>query len=152
MVNSQRTTLDATFAALADPTRRAILARLATRESSVTELARPFRMSLPAIHKHLRVLERAGLLAHAKHGRVRRCRLVARPMKGAARWIERYRRFWEAQFDALAAYLAQPDQQETPAWPAPPESGSRRPSPSSSAARSQPRRSGSSARGRRRRR
>jgi DNA-binding transcriptional ArsR family regulator len=149
MVNSRQTALDATFAALSDPTRRAILARLATREASLTELARPFRMSLPAIHKHLRVLERAGLLAHAKHGRVRRCRLVARPMKGAARWIERYRRFWEAQFDALAAYLAQPNQQETPAWP--PESDSSPPSPSGSDAPSRHRRSASSGRGPRRR-
>src|SRR5213593_2178627 len=149
MVKHAHRALDATFAALADPTRRAILARLAAREASVSELARPFAMSLPGVHKHLRVLERAGLVAHAKHGRVRRCRLVARPMKDAARWIERYRRFWEAQFDALAAYLAQPDHQETSAWP--PESGTP-PSPSGSAAPSKPRGSGSSARGRRRRR
>src|SRR2546430_7581310 len=110
--------LDATFAALADPTRRAILAQLAnTREASVAELARRFRMPLPGVHKHWRVLERAGLVAHAKQGRIRRCRLVARPMKDVARWIERYRRFWEAQFDALAVYLAQPNAQESPAWP-----------------------------------
>jgi len=140
--------LSATFAALADPTRRAILARLAAREASVSELARPFAMSLPGVHKHLRVLARAGLVAHAKHGRVRRCRLVARPMRDAARWIERYRRFWEAHFDALAAYLAQSDTQEKSAWP--PERGSP-PSPSGSAAPSRPRGTGSSGRGRRRR-
>ncbi|HZI21881.1 MAG TPA: metalloregulator ArsR/SmtB family transcription factor, partial [Gemmatimonadales bacterium] len=132
MVKYRDAALDATFSALADPTRRAILARLATREASVTELARPFRISLPGVHKHLGVLERAGLVAHAKHGRVRRCRLVARPMKDAARWIERYRRFWEAQFDALAAYLAEPNEQETPAWP--PKSDSTPPSPSASGA------------------
>src|SRR2546422_8745573 len=83
MVKYQGNALDATFAALADPTRRAILARLAGREVSVSELARPSAISLPGVHKHLRVLERAGLVAHAKHGRVRRCRLVARPMKEA---------------------------------------------------------------------
>src|SRR5437870_13910582 len=109
--------LDATCAALADPPRRAILAQLATRDASLTELARPFRISLPGVHKHLRVLERAGLVAHAKQGRIRRCRLVARPLKDVARWIERYRRFWEAQFDALGVYLAQPNAQEPSAWP-----------------------------------
>src|SRR3989441_3593469 len=103
MVKYQGNALDATFAALADPTRRAILARLAGREASVSELARPFAISLPGVHKHLRVLERAGLVAHAKHGRLRRCRLVARPMREAARWIERYRRHWEAQLAAPAA-------------------------------------------------
>lgn len=97
--------LDSTFSALADPTRRAILARLALGESSVQELASPFKVSLPAISKHLRVLERAGLLARTKHGRVHRCRLVARPFRDAADWIERYRQFWEQQFDALAQYL-----------------------------------------------
>src|SRR5256885_2039516 len=141
--------LDATFAALADPTRRAILAQLAnTREASVTELARPFRMSLPGVHKHLRVLERAGLVAHAKQGRIRRCRLVARPMKDAARWIERYRRFWETQFDALAAYLAQPNAQESSAWP--PDKSSGPPSRSGSGARSRRGRSAASGRGPRR--
>ncbi|PYP44444.1 MAG: transcriptional regulator [Gemmatimonadetes bacterium] len=140
--------LDATFAALADPTRRAILAQLAnTREASVTELARPFRMSLPGVHKHLRVLERAGLVAHAKQGRIRRCRLVARPMKDVARWIERYRRFWEAQFDALAVYLAQPNAQESPAWPR--DKSSSPASRSDSGAASRRRGSASSGRGRR---
>ncbi|PYO97637.1 MAG: transcriptional regulator [Gemmatimonadetes bacterium] len=147
MVKYDEPALDATFAALADPTRRAILARLATRESSLTDLARPFRMSLPGVHKHLRVLERAGLVAHAKQGRIRRCRLVARPMKDVARWIEPYRRLWEAQFDALAAYLAQPHAQESSAWP--PDKSSNRPSPSGSGARSRRGRSASSVRGRR---
>jgi len=132
MVNHSTADLDAVFAALADPTRRAILAQLATHEASVTELAQPFRISLPGVHKHLRVLERAGLLVHAKHGRVRRCRLHARPMKRAARWIERYRRFWEHQFDALAAYLAATEPEETVPWPlsnsAPPPSRSGAPS------------------------
>src|SRR5207249_2638716 len=148
MVKSNDPALDVTFAALADPTRRAILARLATRDASLTDLARPFRMSLPGVHKHLRVLERAGLVAHAKQGRIRRCRLVARPMKDAARWIERYRRFWETQFDALAAYLAQPNGQESSAWP--PDKSSAPPSRSGSGARSRRGRSASSRRGPRR--
>jgi len=152
MVKYEGNALDATFAALADPTRRAILARLAGREASVSELARPFAISLPGVHKHLRVLERAGLVAHAKHGRVRRCRLVARPMKEAARWIERYRHYWEAQFDALAAYLAQSEPQERAPWP--PETGRppSPPSPSGSDAPSRRRGSGSSGRGRSRKR
>ncbi|MGH7546897.1 MAG: ArsR/SmtB family transcription factor [Gemmatimonadales bacterium] len=147
MVKYEDRALDITFAALADPTRRAILARLAGRDASVTELARPFRISLPAVHKHLGVLERAGLIARQKHGRVRRCRLVARPMKSAARWIERYRRFWEQQLDALAAYLAQSNNQETPPWP--PESDGP-PSPSDSGAPLTRPRRGSSEPGRRR--
>jgi len=105
-------------------------------------------MSLPGVHKHLRVLERAGLVAHAKQGRIRRCRLVAQPMKDAARWIERYRRFWETQFDALAAYLAQPNAQESSAWP--PDKSSAPPSRSGSGARSRRGRSASSRRGPRR--
>ena len=120
MVNHQEPTLNAVFAALADPTRRAILAHLAQHEASVSELARPFSMSLPGVHKHLRVLERAGLLAHAKRGRVRRCRLRHQAMKNAARWIERYRRFWEHQFDALATYLEATEPKETDLWPPPP--------------------------------
>jgi len=148
MVKSNDPALDVTFAALADPTRRAILARRSTRDASLTDLARPFRMSLPGVHKHLRVLERAGLVAHAKQGRIRRCRLVARPMKDAARWIERYRRFWETQFDALAAYLAQPNAQESSAWP--PDKSSAPPSRSGSGARSRRGRSASSRRGPRR--
>ena len=105
MVKYDNGSLDKTFAALSDPTRRAILARLAQGDTSVTELAEPFSVSLPAISKHLRVLERAGLLIQEKDGRVRRCRLVAGPLKEAAEWIVRYHEFWEAQFDALAEYL-----------------------------------------------
>jgi DNA-binding transcriptional ArsR family regulator len=97
--------LDATFGALADPTRRAILARLALGEATVTELAAPFDVSLPAVSKHLRVLESAGLLRREIDGRIHRCRLASQPMKDAAAWIESYRSFWEAQFDALAKYL-----------------------------------------------
>jgi len=119
MVNQRAVGLDTVFSALADPTRRGMLARLAAGDSSLSELARPFRMSLPAIHKHLRVLARAGLVAHAKHGRVRRCRLVAEPMRDAAHWISRYRRFWERQFDALAHYLEDPNapSEEDSPWP-----------------------------------
>lgn len=105
MVKYYTSSLDATFSALADPTRRAILARLTRGEASVTELAEPFDMSLPAISKHLRVLEGAGLLIAKKDGRVRRCRLAAEPMKAAAEWIVLYQRFWEERFDALAEYL-----------------------------------------------
>lgn len=99
--------LDITFAALADPTRRAILTRLARGESSVGELARPFDVSLPAVSRHLRVLERAGLLSQDRQGRVRRCRLQAGPMRAAAAWIHRYRRFWPRQLDALDAFVEQ---------------------------------------------
>jgi DNA-binding transcriptional ArsR family regulator len=97
--------LDATFGALADPTRRAILARLTLGEANVTELATPFDISLPAVSKHLRVLESAGLLQREIDGRIHRCRLAAQPMKNAAAWMETYRAFWEAQLDALAHYL-----------------------------------------------
>jgi len=106
MVNHERA-LDATFQALADPTRRAIVAALARGQASVTELARPHRMSLPAVMKHLRVLQRAGLVNQRKRGRTRRCRLAARPLKNAEAWISQYRAFWEMQFDALDRYLAQ---------------------------------------------
>lgn len=105
MVNYMSDSLGATFAALADPTRRAILERLARGEASVTELAEPFQVSLPAISKQLRVLEQAGLLIREKEGRVRRCRLDAEPMKEAAEWLARYRRYWERQLDSLADYL-----------------------------------------------
>jgi DNA-binding transcriptional ArsR family regulator len=97
--------LSTTFAALSDPTRRAILARLAAGEASVTELAEPFEMSLPAISKHLKVLERAGLIARGREAQWRPCRLKAGPLKGAADWLERYRRFWEQGFDRLEDYL-----------------------------------------------
>ena len=105
MRNSEEV-LDSVFAALSDPTRRAILERLAMGDASVTELARPFEMSLPAISKHLGVLEKASLITREKDGRVRRCRLTADPMKEAAQWIGRYRAFWEEQLDALEGYLS----------------------------------------------
>jgi DNA-binding transcriptional ArsR family regulator len=97
--------LSATFSALADPTRRAILARLASGETSVTELAEPFSISLPAISKHLKVLERAGLIARGREAQWRPCRLEAGPLKDAAAWLEEYRRFWEQSFDRLDDYL-----------------------------------------------
>jgi len=97
--------LSATFAALADPTRRAILARLALGETSVTELAKPFRMSAPAVSKHLKVLERAGLIARSREAQWRPARLEAGPLKDAAQWIEHYRRFWEESLDRLETYL-----------------------------------------------
>jgi DNA-binding transcriptional ArsR family regulator len=97
--------LSTTFAALADPTRRAILARLVTGERSVTELAEPFTMSLPAVSKHLRVLERAGLIAQGREAQWRPCRLEAAPLKQVADWTERYRAIWEGRFDRLDSYL-----------------------------------------------
>jgi DNA-binding transcriptional ArsR family regulator len=97
--------LDATFAALADPTRRAILARLARGDASVTELAEPFSMTQPAISKHLKVLERAGLVSRGQDAQRRPRRLEARPLRNATRWLENYRRFWEAQFGRLDALL-----------------------------------------------
>lgn len=107
MVKHRATTLDAVFSALADPTRRKILARLSEGEASVSELAEPFAISLPAVSKHLGVLEDAGLLIREKDGRVRHCRMVAEPMEDALRWIARYGRFWEAQFDSLEGYLSE---------------------------------------------
>ena len=104
--------LSATFAALADPTRRAILARLASGETSVTELAAPFEMSLPAISKHLKVLERAGLIARGREAQWRPCRLEAGPLKDVAKWIEFYRRFWEQSFDRLEEYLREVQKKE----------------------------------------
>jgi DNA-binding transcriptional ArsR family regulator len=98
--------LSITFAALADPTRRAILLRLASGEATVTELARPFDMSQPAISKHLAVLERAGLISRSRQAQRRPCRLEARRLKQAKQWIERYRRFWEESFDRLDAYAS----------------------------------------------
>jgi DNA-binding transcriptional ArsR family regulator len=97
--------LDATFAALADPTRRAILARLASGEASVTELAAPFDMSQPAISKHLKVLERAGLISRGRDAQRRPRRLEARPLAEATGWLENYRRFWEGNFERLDAVL-----------------------------------------------
>jgi DNA-binding transcriptional ArsR family regulator len=97
--------LSATFAALADPTRRAILARLVSGECSVTELAEPFEMSMPAVSKHLRVLERAGLIARGREAQWRPCRLEASPLKEVADWAERFRAIWEQRFDRLEMYL-----------------------------------------------
>jgi len=97
--------LSATFAALADPTRRAILARLASGECSVTELAEPFEMSMPAVSKHLRVLERAGLIARGREAQWRPCRIEAARLKEVAEWTERYRHIWEQRVDRLDAYL-----------------------------------------------
>ena len=97
--------LSETFSALADPTRRAILARLALGESSVTELAEPFEMSLPAVSKHLKVLERAGLIARGRDAQWRPCRLEPAPLKDVDDWIEHYRKFWEQSFDRLDLYL-----------------------------------------------
>ena len=108
MVYQHSGELDSVFAALADPTRRAIVARLAEGEASVSELAEPFAMSLPAVFKHLQVLKQAGLVDDYKLGRVRRCRLTALPLQGAHRWIGEYGRFWDGQFDALADYLRGP--------------------------------------------
>lgn len=97
--------LSATFSALSDPTRRAILARLATGETTVTELAEPFEMSLPAISKHLKVLERAGLITRGREAQWRPCRLEASRLKEASDWLERYRQFWEQSLDRLQSYL-----------------------------------------------
>ena len=99
--------LTTTFAALADPTRRAILSRLASGKASVTELTEPFEMSLPAVSKHLKVLERAGLIARSREAQWRPCRLEPGPLKDVAEWVERYRRFWEQSFGRLDAYLGE---------------------------------------------
>jgi DNA-binding transcriptional ArsR family regulator len=105
MVNYSPKTLNRTFAALADPTRRRILAHLARGDRCVTDLAKPHSMSLPAISKHLRVLEKAGLLRRRRYGRVHEMKLEAKPLKQAARWVEEYRKFWEGSLDRLADYL-----------------------------------------------
>ena len=99
--------LSATFGALADPTRRAILARLSSGEASVTELAKPFEMSMPAISKHLKVLEHAGLIARGREAQWRPCRIEAAPLKDVAGWVENYRQFWEQSFDRLDDYLVE---------------------------------------------
>jgi len=99
--------LSTTLSALADPTRRAILARLALGETTVKELAAPFDISLPAVSKHLKVLERAGLISRGQDAQWRPCRLAAGPMKDVADWVERYRTFWEGSFDRLDGYLAE---------------------------------------------
>ncbi len=106
--------LSDTFAALADPTRRAILARLARGEASVTELAEPFAMSLPAVSKHLKVLERAGLITRGRQAQWRPCRLDARPLRDVAAWIDEYRRFWAESFERLDEYLREVQSRERP--------------------------------------
>jgi DNA-binding transcriptional ArsR family regulator len=105
MVKYSPDSLNRTFAALADPTRRRILAHLARGNHRVTDLARPYDISLPAISKHLRVLEKAGLLRRRRYGRVHEIKLEAKPLKQAAQWVEEYRKFWEGSLDRLAAYL-----------------------------------------------
>jgi DNA-binding transcriptional ArsR family regulator len=107
-------TLDRVFAALADPTRRAIVDRLSRGNASISELAQPFRMSLPAVSKHLRVLEGAGLMSRQKVGRTHHCALIAAPLRDAQDFIDRYRAFWSTQLDRLAAFVEQPP---TPAKP-----------------------------------
>lgn len=104
--------LSATFSALADPTRRAILARLRTGEATVMELAEPFKMSLPAVSKHLKVLENAGLISRSREAQWRPCRLEASPLKEADDWLETYRRFWDESFDRLDDYLRELQEEE----------------------------------------
>jgi DNA-binding transcriptional ArsR family regulator len=101
--------LDSTFGALADPTRRAILATLMLGETSISKLAEPHDMSLPAVMKHVRVLEQAGLVSQEKTGRTRRCRLAAQPLREAEQWISQYRQFWEGALDSLERFLNQPE-------------------------------------------
>lgn len=105
MVNYSSKQLDPVFAALADPTRRAILVRLTHGEATVMQVAQPFETSLPAISKHIKVLEEAGLVARRKDGRTHHLRLVASPLKNAVQWLEQYRWFWESQFDSLEQFL-----------------------------------------------
>ena len=104
--------LSTTFAALADPTRRAILARLALGETTVTELAKPFEMTLPAVTKHLKVLQRAGLITQGRQAQWRPCRLEAKPLQDVADWVEPYRRFWDERLDRLADYLQELQKEE----------------------------------------
>jgi len=104
--------LTTTFAALADPTRRAILARLTSGETSVMELAKPFEMTLPAVTKHLKVLQRAGLITQGRHAQWRPCRLEAKPLREVADWVEQYRGFWEERLDRLEDYLRELQKQE----------------------------------------
>jgi DNA-binding transcriptional ArsR family regulator len=138
MVKYNDEALDRTFAALADPTRRALLARLGDRETvSVSELAQPFAMSLPAIMKHLDVLSDAGLIAREKTGRVVACRLMAKPMEQAVEWLNRYQRFWSDNLDRLAVFL---EEDQWPSHQAPPSTQDPA-SPSSAASAQVPKRS-----------
>ena len=116
-MNTTTDILSTTFAALADPTRRAILARLAAGETSVTELAEPFEMTLPAISKHLKVLQRAGLIERRREAQWRPARLEAGPLRDVAEWLEHYRRFWEGSFDRLEDYLRDIQQEDEPDEP-----------------------------------
>ena len=130
MVNSQSAPLDRTFAALADPTRRALLARLDAEEAvTVSELARPFPVSLPAIMKHLDVLSDAGLIVRSKSGRTVTCQLKAEPMEQAMNWLAHYQRYWTQQLDRLAAFL---EEEKWPADPASPSSAASTPRPKKS--------------------
>jgi DNA-binding transcriptional ArsR family regulator len=106
--------LSVTFSALADPTRRSILERLSKGHATVTELAAPFPVSLPAVSKHLKVLERAGLIARGRNAQWRPCRLEAQPLEDASHWIDRYRQFWETSFDQLDEHLRLIQKEETP--------------------------------------
>lgn len=150
MVNDSSTTLDAAFAALADPTRRAILVRLARQGATVGELAEPFDMSLPAVSKHLRVLERAGLIERRVDGRTHRLGIVPGPLRTVEQWLSEHRTFWEQRLDALARYLegTEPEPESTP-WRSPKSVRTRR---SGSNARSRRPARRSSPRGRRRKR
>src|SRR4029077_14575840 len=142
MVKYREDRLDRTFAALADPTRRALVARLGDRESlSVSELAQPFAMSLPAIMKHLDVLSDAGLRARAKTGRRVACRLTAKPMEHAMDWLNRYQRFWSDNLDRLAAFVEEEKWPSNQAPPPTPASTRARASPSSAASTRAPRKS-----------
>jgi DNA-binding transcriptional ArsR family regulator len=137
MVNFSRNPLDAVFSALADPTRRAILASLAQGERPVSTLAEPFGMSLPGVMKHLRTLEEAGLVTREKEGRVVTCSLSAAPMKQAMDWLAKYEKFWSTRLDALAQYL----EKEKDPWQKPQQPRNPR-SRSSAASRRRPKRSG----------
>ena len=148
-MNPRQDSLSTTFAALADPTRRAILARLTRGPATVTDLATPFAISGPAVSKHLRVLESAGLVARRREGRVHHCRFVPGPMRTAADWIAHYQAFWEDRLDSLKRFLEQPLKEEK-SWPnldsKPPRQRPRR--PSAPRARSGRRATGSTGRGR----
>jgi len=142
MVKYSEGALDRTFAALADPTRRALLARLGSRDGlSVSELAQPFSMSLPAIMKHLDVLSDAGLIARSKTGRIVACRLTAKPMAQATDWLNRYERFWSDGLERLAAFVEEEQWPPNRALPATPGSLPRRASPSGAVSMRRPKKS-----------
>jgi DNA-binding transcriptional ArsR family regulator len=143
MVKYQDPALDRTFAALADPTRRALLAQLGARQNlSVSELAKPFPVSLPAIMKHLDVLSDAGLIARSKTGRIVACRLTAKPMEQAMDWLNRYQRFWSEQLDRLAAFVEEDTWPPDQTLPATPVSSQGQASPSNVVSMRRPRKSG----------